>query len=55
MRHLVEAELPHHHMDRVLLDVDVEHQMSRHLPIVVLVSKTQRREALWCAAGNASL
>jgi hypothetical protein len=39
-RRLVEAELHHHPMDSVLLDVDVEHQVSHCLP-VVLVSEAQ--------------
>lgn len=36
-------------MGRVLLDVDVEHQMSHRLP-VALVSEAQRQEAPWCMA-----
>jgi hypothetical protein len=49
-RLLEEAELPHHPVDGVLIDVDVEDQSSsRHL--VRLVS-AQGREPLWCAGSD---
>jgi hypothetical protein len=48
---LEEAELPHHPMDGVLLDVDVEDQSSLRQP-VGLVSGAQGREPLWCAGSD---
>jgi hypothetical protein len=47
-RSLEEAELPHHPVDSVLLDVDVEDQSSPRHP-VGLVLGAQGREPLWCA------
>jgi hypothetical protein len=41
-------------MECVLLDVDVEHQVSHHL-LVASVSEAQWREALWCAGIDTSL
>jgi hypothetical protein len=49
-RLLEEAELPHHPVDDVLLDVDVEDQSSCHP--VHLVSGAQEREPLWCAGSD---
>jgi hypothetical protein len=43
-----EAELPHHPVDGILLDVDVEDQSPPCHP-VRLVSGAQGREPLWCA------
>jgi hypothetical protein len=48
---LEEAELPHHPVDDVLLDVDVEDQSFLRQP-VGLVSGAQGREPLWCAGGD---
>jgi hypothetical protein len=48
MRLLVEAELPHHPENNVLLHGHVEHQGRLRL-LVVLVSEAQRQKALWCA------
>jgi hypothetical protein len=45
------AELPHHPVDGVLLDVDVEDQSSPRHP-VGLVSGAQGREPLWCAGSD---
>jgi hypothetical protein len=50
-RRLEEAELPHHPVDGVLLDADVEDQSSPRHP-VRLVSGAQGREPLWCAGSN---
>jgi hypothetical protein len=50
-RSLEEAELPHHPVDSILLDVDVEDQSSpRHR--VGLVLGAQGREPLWCAGSD---
>jgi hypothetical protein len=46
-----EAELPHHPVGGVLLDVDVEDQSSPRHP-VRLVSGAQGREPLWCAGSD---
>jgi hypothetical protein len=43
----IRHELPHHPVDGVLLDVDVEDQSSPRHP-VHLVSGAQGREPLWC-------
>jgi hypothetical protein len=49
-RSLEEAELPHHPVDGVLLDVDVEDQSSpRHLVGMVLGAQGR---ALWCAGSD---
>jgi hypothetical protein len=48
---LEEAELPHHLVDGVLLDVDVEDQSSPRQP-VGLVSGAQGREPVWCASND---
>jgi hypothetical protein len=48
---LEEAELPHHTVDGVLLDVDVEDQSSLHHPIR-LVSGAQGRKPLWCEGSD---
>jgi hypothetical protein len=48
---LEEAELPHHPVDGVHLDVDVEDQSSPRQP-VCLVSGAQGREPLWCAGSD---
>jgi hypothetical protein len=50
-RTLEEAELPHHPVDGVLLDEDVEDQSSPRHP-VRLVSGAQGREPLWCAGSD---
>jgi hypothetical protein len=50
-RILEEAELPHHSVDGVLLDVDVKDQSSPRQP-VGLISGTQGREPLWCAGSD---
>ena len=47
VRLLIQAELPHHAVHQVLLDVDVEHHRRLCQP-VLLVSEAQRREALRC-------
>jgi hypothetical protein len=49
--HLEEVELPHHPVDSVLLDVDVEDQSLPRHP-VRLVSGAQGREPLWCAGND---
>jgi hypothetical protein len=48
---LEEAELPHHLVDGVLLDVDVENQSPSRQP-VGLVSRAQGREPLWCTGSD---
>jgi hypothetical protein len=48
---LEEAELPHHLVDGVLLDVDIEDQSSPRQP-VGLVSGAQGREPLWCTGSD---
>jgi hypothetical protein len=50
-RILEEAELPHHPVDGVLLDIDVEDQSSPR-QLVFLVSGAQGREPLWCAGSD---
>jgi hypothetical protein len=50
-RSLEEAELPHHPVDGVLLDVDVEDQSSPHHP-VRLVLGAQGREPLGARAAT---
>jgi hypothetical protein len=50
-RSLEEAELPHHPVDGLLLDLDVEDQSSPCQP-VGLVSGAQGREPLWCAGSD---
>jgi hypothetical protein len=50
-RNLEEAELPHHTVDGILLDVDVKDQLSPRHP-VCLVSGAQGRESLWCAGSD---
>jgi hypothetical protein len=50
-RSLEEAELPHHPVDGVLLNVDVEDQWSLRHP-VGLVSGAQGREPLWCTGSD---
>jgi hypothetical protein len=50
-RYRREAELPHHPVDGVLLDVDVEDQSSSRQQ-VGLVSGAQGREPMWCAGGD---
>jgi hypothetical protein len=51
-RHLEEAELPHHPVDGVLIDVDVEDQSSPR-QLVSLVSGAQAREP--CGARAATM
>jgi hypothetical protein len=48
---LEEAELPHHPVGGILLDVDVEDQWSPR-QLVGLVSGSQGREPLWCVGSN---
>jgi hypothetical protein len=48
---LEDAELPHHPVDGVLLDVDVKGQSSPRHP-VRLVLGAQGREPLWCAGSD---
>jgi hypothetical protein len=48
---LEEAELPHHPVDGILLDVDIEDQSSSRQP-VGLISGAQGREPLWCAGSD---
>jgi hypothetical protein len=50
-RILEETELPHHPVDDVLLDIDVEDQLLPRQP-VGLVSGAQGREPLWCAGSD---
>jgi hypothetical protein len=48
---LEEAELPHHPVDGVLLDVEVEDQSSPRQP-VGLVSGARGQEPLWCTGSD---
>jgi hypothetical protein len=50
-RILEEAKLPHHPVDGVLLNIDVEDQSSPRQP-VGLVSGAQSQEPLWCAGSD---
>jgi hypothetical protein len=50
-RTLEEAELPHHPVDGVLLNIDVKDQSSPRHP-VRLVSGAQGREPLWCTGSD---